>query len=391
MAIVVNDVPVTTNTWTLNGTTRIRSLYERKGFKQVPFVRSAAQPQLEYYRRESKISGYAIKRRAYNQNPSQIYLPSHFDSPVYTTVMSNYIDLYGAVNGDVAKLAYNKAYDRFVKALKTDTASLGVSVAEGRDCLEMIAKRAIALGNGYKELRRGNFRGFLKTFDLRPLSKHKKTRWTRPKDASGIWLEYWLGWAPFVGDIQNSISVLTDTKPYPDAFFRASARVVLPASLYRDAGTSRYLSEGVEGFVRCSLGSRVRVTNQNTWLNNRIGLVDWVGMGYAVIPFSFIVSWFVNLDKIIASYTNFAGLELVDSWVSCLSSATGSFEYTSWDSAVAPKERYVISCDESSANLMRRVKVTNLPRPSLVVQLPDLNPARAATAISLLVSIFTKG
>lgn len=391
MAIVANDYGPVLSSWTLNGTARVRSYFARTGFKQVPFVRKAAKPQLDYYRRESRIGGWSVVRRAHNLPSTQVLLPSHFDSPAYTAVMSNYIDQYGAVNGELAKLAYNKAYSRFVNALKSDTASLGVSIAEGRDCLEMIAKRAISLGKGYKALRRGNFREFLKTFDLRPLAHHKKTKWTKPKDASGIWLEYWLGWAPFVGDIQNSISVLTSADLLPDAFFRASARVKLPASIYRDAGTSRYQAENVDGFVRCSLGSRVRVKNQNTWLNNRIGLVDWLGMGYAVLPFSFVVSWFVNLDKIIASYSDFAGLELSDSWVSCLSSATCSFEYTSWDNHSAPKERYVVRIDDNTVNQMRRVKVTNLPRPSLVVQFPALSPSRASTAISLLVSIFTKG
>lgn len=360
------------------------------GWKHVPYIKGVSGPT----NFSKLVANYGHRKVVAVPNPPKYApppIPAEYNFGGLELVRTNYVDSWGP-QGEFAKLAYNRAYAKFKTEVEGgigNQASLGVSVAEGREAIAGIIDRATRLRKSYAALRRGRFKEFLRQIGGRPRERHKKTMFTRPKDASALWLEYWLAWAPLVGDINASVAVLTDPHLHPPIRVKKGARVFLPGTFYRDGGNQKFYSD-VKGYVRVSIEADVKVVNLNTHLASRMGLNNWAGIAWAVVPFSFIVDWFANIGDILDSYTDFAGLEMSNQQITCLVRA---FDETRIDQYTWGYLTGQIYTGPNSAAQFRRVLTTSLPRPSFRVQCDwdVFSPTRAATAISLLLSIFTKG
>lgn len=275
--------------------------------------------------------------------------------------------------------AYKKAYDRFYEAIG-DQAEMGLLAAERREAFGLVALRALTLVKAFRALRKGRFRDFIKALDTRPVPRHRRTKWTRPKDASALWLEYWFGWSPLVADIGNVVDVLQGDVPSGQ---RLRGRGT--AKTKRKTTTTGPVSWAVEqdARFRCQIFGVVEVTNHDLYLANKLGFVNPTLIAWELVPFSFLVDWFYPVGDFLASMTNNVGIKVTDIWVS----ETSVVKCTEDVIRVTGTARYKATYVRSS-----RRKVTSLPRPELVFNVPSrLSLTRAATAISLLVSIFTKG
>lgn len=353
-----------------------------KGWKMVPLPRPEERVPLRY---EHQLTRCARPRLIPGRRPQDVQLYGFLGLPAANTLTN------GSPVGYYSRIAYAKAWKRLAEdILGDDPAAIGVSVAEGREAIEMIVERASRLRRAYRNLRRGRFRAFLKEIGGRPLEKHSKTRWTRPKDASAIWLEYWLGWAPLVGDIQNAMGVLTSEHLLGEFTpLKASAKIRFPSDGDITVAGCRYKWTASSGHCKVVIGCSVLVENPNKYLANRLGLLDWLGTAHAVIPFSFIVGWFNNIATVLQSFTLFSGLKVKpgSSYVQVTSVAKAGSE----DQLYEDSRESGVNVTGYSIHCKRDV-VTDFATPNVIWELPKaLTVERAATAISLLVSIFTKG
>lgn len=385
MALVRNDEYIT-----VAGSNGLRVQQRfRAGWKHVPFIKDKATPTA--YQRWVKNYG---KQTVVGIPNSANYTPppplDGFNCASHSAVNENLFTAWGPT-GPYATAAYNKAYAKFKREIYEDkTSSLGVSVAEGKDAISMIIDRTARMGKAYKALRKGRFREFLFQLAARPKEKHKKTHFTRPKDASALWLEYWLGWAPLVGDIHASMGVLTDPNLHPPVRVKAGGRVFHANAWTSDQGNMLFKSSIFNAYTRVSIEADVKVINMNTHLRARLGLNNYAEIVWAVVPFSFVVDWFANIGDVLASFTDFAGLEMTNQVVTCKTVAMdlGTCERRQWGVLYG-----IHHTGPNSAYRFERVLVSNLPRPRFAVHVgwDVFSPSRAATAVSLLLSIFTKG
>lgn len=294
------------------------------------------------------------------------------------------------------QIAYNRAY-----AQLWDTggvipqSELGTSVAEGREAIKMIIDRSRRLGSAYTALKKGKFRAFLYFLGTRPKKRHENTSWTRPKDASSLWLEYWLGWAPLVGDIYNSLEVLVGSAFWQPITLRGKGSQKFWASYYTPKSSIKAYGGKtdyeVSGRVCVHIGCQITVTNPNHFFANQLGLVNPLAIAWAVVPFSFIVDWFVNVGKMLNGMTDFVGVTQSRAFKTRYTKFTGRYEeganLNSSNPAAWQLQEYTCS-----GGLTTRQTLASLPGPSLRVTVPSgLAITRGATAISLLVSIFTRG
>lgn len=292
--------------------------------------------------------------------------------------------------------AYNKAYSELWDTGGVIPQSeLGTSVAEGREAIKMIVDRSRRLGSAYTALKRGRFKAFLYFLGTRPKKRHSNTHWTRPKDASSLWLEYWLGWAPLVGDIYNSLEVLVGSAFWEpitlsgkgSAKFAASYATPL-SSIKAYGGKTDY---EVTGRVCVHIGCQITVTNPNHFLANQLGLVNPAAIAWAVVPFSFIADWFVNVGKVLNGMTDFVGVSQSKAFITRYTKFKGRYEEGSGLNSSSPS-MWQLQEYKCSGGITNRSTLSQLPGPSLRVNVPSgLAVTRGATAISLLISIFTKG
>lgn len=309
----------------------------------------------------------------------------------------------GVVNGQynvhysttlAAQPLYARAYRKMVSQLEDRDdmlrSSLGTTLAESGEAAKLMVQRLVSLRKAYQALRRGRFGDFLRALNIRPKSRHRN-RWTRPKDASALWLEYWFGWAPLVGDIQATIDVLeqVDAK---DRVYRVVGRA---RSEWTDKLDSIYASTQYHrDYAEFAFESRLRlqvdftISNPNMYLANRLGLVNPAAVLWEVVPFSFVVDWFVKVGDWLSSFTTWVGLKITESWATY--SIRGKILYRGSNYDARTKTQLLgLRVYTGEQYKLRRFKFTPAPPRSLVVDYNSGILTRAITQVALLVSLFT--
>lgn len=281
-----------------------------------------------------------------------------------------YCQGYNYVSRSYDPIATNRAYEKFVGSIH-ETATLQLLLAERREAAAMMLNRVLTLRKAWLALRTGRFKDFLKALDVPPKRKHRGTVRVRAKQASAYWLEYWFGWSPFVSDIFTAVELLDS--PYP------------MVKVSKVSGSTRTILEGlnhkVEEMTRCKITADVSISNPMLYRASQFGIVNPALVAWELVPFSFLVDWFIPVGNYLRSYTDFVGLELRDPCHSYQVRGVSHYGYRlNRGGPVTTK-----------ANFTAFNRFTGMPGPSITVTLPNrLSVTRGATAISLLVSLFVK-
>ena len=279
----------------------------------------------------------------------------------------------------LAKASFNKAYKDWVEALKPAQAELLAALAERASSMEMIAKRARQLASAASQLRSGNAGAALITLGFNSGDSKKLPR-PGKKQFADTWLEYKFGWAPLAQDIRNAIKALNE--PFPG--FRVVGRGTVKGD-FKD----HVVAPGISVYdVFCDVKSshkifaRLRATNPNIALANSLGLLNPAFAAWEVIPYSFVVDYFVNVGEWLNGFTDQYGLELTDTswnWL-CRANSKESLEFgtpplpPSGGKAEWEGRRFELHRDTGT-----------IPRPFLIVRPPwRVSPSRASTSIALL-------
>lgn len=323
----------------------------------------------------------------------------------FATNSLSLIQGYAADGSNTAKQAAAKAYDKIVGNLKGEaSAMLAVNVGERREAFAMIANRG---GQLYSALR--NFRKFdipAALGDLGFKLKFQKTErlWVRvgkgrthsisndkvvrdtyllrrkAKKVGSLWLEYWFGWSPLISDIKGAIDVLQDLNLQLSTTFTGSGNAV-----YEDVKNDPWFYRGQWWVYQRRLGAtfgckyrcKMKIHSPNAFNANRLGLTNPATVAWELIPFSFLVDWFLPVGKFLDQYTDLVGLTVYD--VQC--SERRISRHTLVETSPWGSDNIV-----DSAFMFRRSILGSLPVPGLLDRSGNgiTSITRAATAISLL-------
>lgn len=214
-------------------------------------------------------------------------------------------------------VAYAKAYDSFMRKAKS-SASLAVSLAEGKQSISMIAQRASQLLQAANAARKGDLRTLAKIFGGKPKGSSKQRR-RDVRGAAGVWLEYTFGWAPLIQDIGNCVEVLQqDFKVLP---FRGRGTSVFEETTDRVVWYTREIREKLL-VTKVEVRGEIRVTNPDLLLANQLGFVNPLTVAWELVPFSFVVDWFLPVGKFVSSLTDTVGMEVINSSATSKRSST---------------------------------------------------------------------
>lgn len=287
--------------------------------------------------------------------------------------------VFAAPSG-VAQVALNKAYGDLLDNFNEYRAGLGETFAEGREAIKMIWQRARVLAKAYGHLKKGRFRRFLQVLSIRANRRHRSKVWNRPRDASSLWLEYWLGWAPLIGDIHSAMETLVNPFPWGRITGRGSA---LEVWRYSRSTKDFDVVQNCDLKFRARMATDVLVTNPNLFLADNVGLLNPAAVAWALVPLSFIVDWFIDVGQFLNSLTDFAGTSFRRSWTTLFIKANPT-GYQTGKGALRGK---FAPRDEHLCYVRRWTSIVK-PIPTFMVPM-RLGVTRAATAISLLVLLFT--
>lgn len=267
----------------------------------------------------------------------------------------------------------NRAYAKLMGKVKSDTASLGMTLGSWRQSWAMVDKRLDTLYSMTKdaafEARRRNRRGGL----------------LKKESAADVFLENQFGWVPLLQDIYASAKILCYGED-PPGWVKGSATdlVVLPDTS-PDAYSKLY---GRTGALRYTLAASVAVSNPNLWILNKLGLVNPAQILWDRIPWSFVVGFFANVNQVLNSFTDTVGLSITDV------NETRSWNLTdsNWMSNTYPVSHPFYAEAQASANQRFKTRglLGALPRPKLEVHLPRVDMSKALIASSLVYQQISK-
>lgn len=395
------SVPIDTN----HGTVILRADY-RNGNKQVKDYRAEVinrTKPLGYSAHFYRNTGYTSA----GNNGFSLY------STYYWTDPRNHAENF---NFTSRNSAYNKAYQKAMDEMTPIRGSAGVTLAQAGEAASMIEHRAdqlLQLGRLYASK---DVKGFVryineslmptraanndlerkfKVIRKRELGKRRTTKvisrtrvshWEKVKasggDLGGLWLETWFGWLPTVADLQACAEVLCS--PVMDQKIQTAAAYDYQWRYrhnYPGVGYTEIHAKG-KGYVK--IGFHVSVTNPNLYLLNSVGLLNPFLVGWDLIKFSWLVGWVGNFQQVMQSWTDMAGLQLKDSYV------TDFLRMKTEDFGVGDDPEYGSHRQTGDLVITRRM-VGSLPYPTLQLALPNrLSLTRGLTSLSLLAGFLSK-
>ncbi len=288
---------------------------------------------------------------------------------------------------------------RAYEAMREDaynSAALGVDLAEYRQSVQMIVKRATQLKNALVSLRRGRLDKVADALGVQLSAKfHGKSA---RRTVADNWLELHFGWVPLIKDCHEAMEVATE--PFLNlAHCQGKAsdyktKLLETRVVYPQTSEMTMLKDLKIWTIRCKQGAAFSVTNPNVALANQLGLLNPLVIAWEIVPFSFVVDWFVNVGQVMQGFSDFAGMTAQYQY--CTRSATyqrtvlnaETIRYT----APAPQYyRWEAHSGTAAINGKTVRRTTALVGPQLAVRplkLPSWQ--RAATAWSLVTQLLRK-
>ena len=348
------------------------------GQKQVPFNKNV-KPPLPYYLAHRILDTKSVLGSSGLQcgavhwgeiEPSHV-VTSSFASPTVTFTNEGMI-------------AYARAYAKFKDMVYTQAANL-TALKERAKTVDMVLARLKQLHRGASALRKGRFREFLDIFGVRALKKHEHTSWPRPKHFGALWLEYWMGWAPTVGDVYNSLDALS--RRVPDKTVRAGSSVPLTKTQKTVSGATTAYST-YEGKGTVWIQGQVEVTNPSLHIVQTLGLLNPFKTVWETIGFSWLADWFTNVGQILGRITDWVGLRLKNLTISAKTEAVSSWECMDARYIYGWHNPALMNKRKSFLWFSRHLQ-TELPVVKPILRLPNgLSLTRGATLASLLATMF---
>lgn len=283
----------------------------------------------------------------------------------------------------------NGARARLMSKLQPARAAMGVNLAQLDQALGMIAKRSKQLHRAWQRLRAFDLPGMLKELSIGTAVKlrngqdyysRKRRRWVVKKewtsDLESTWLEFTFGWVPLVTDLYNAADVLQ--REFPPVPVRASCK----------AGGVRVYDRTYERItayktVVTRMHAGIVITNPNLALLNSLGLLNPAAVAWDIIPWSFVIDWFMKINKYVNTLNDMAGFSFTDASTTVIVSVEVDVYY---------KPFPWIPSGTRSGGGRRVIRANSIPAPKFNprFQLPMPSLWLAATSTALLSQKFGK-
>lgn len=271
-----------------------------------PTVVLSPEPWLDAYRHQRKYTQAMPVDRPLDYDTRYAYMRARVNNNTYTAQAAAGLPAWSTAEiNPLTSVSYDK-----LKSKISDRASIGAALAELPQAVQMITNRLHQVRLLTKAIRKGRlgdaFEVLGQTYGAKA-PKGPRTFKSSKNDWASRYLEFHFGWSPMIGDIYDSIEVLQN--PIKDVDVSASAKSSW-RSYQWSTGTpgSDQNFWKVDGIFLVRHGLQVSVSNPNLWLANQLGLINPLQIAWEVVPFSFVVDWFVNVEQFLGLGTDFLGL-----------------------------------------------------------------------------------
>lgn len=312
--------------------------------------------------RESPVvgSGYSYIRSRPKRPNSEARVPPNFDA-----------------------MGQNLRAEAIVKALNKlrgeNAMQLGADLGEVRRTMNMIADPFSRLLRAYRAGRSGRW-GSIPNI----LGMNKRDVLTG-KTLANNWLAYQYGWMPLKSTVYSGVEVLREGFGFPS--FRRTANV---------AGTARWKWDQVipdsadvirlSGDFRVTCGLSFTVSDSAIASLDAAGLVNPLSIAWELVPFSFVLDWFIPVGNTLSALSATAGLTFVDGYISESRTCFENVDARPFPPIDGGTRRTMLELGKSqtSSFFHARSYLSGFPTPQLYASSNPLSTKRVSNALALL-------
>lgn len=334
---------------------------------------------ISYYQGFASCSGHVLAKNTFNG----FHIDGGTDASLYNTAHARLVNrLSGAEPGSSTRaelgttlLEYNKSAD-FVSRNLEAVRDYTLAVYRGQN--PEIARARERL----RSLRRKKNR---RDLHLRPELRRRLLleRWRVPRWLSSRWLEYWMCVAPTIGDVHTSLAILARDVQIGYVYGTCTNRNY--KKRWYSSFSKDITEEHVSMYLSTRVGAHFTLVNQNTRLAQELGLLNPLTVVGELLPWTWLIGWFVNWKQVLGAWTAFAGYSVKYPYVTRFNRYQGQRHRIRGNSE--PKGTLVNNYEGA---IVYRTTPVSLPFPTLRAELPGkLLISQAATSMSLVVNLLT--
>lgn len=279
--------------------------------------------------------------------------------------------------------------------------NMAQNIAQVSQLSALVFGTANTLVRALTQLKRKNIVGAVRTL----MAGQRPGRWQGPigspsiwKSVASNWLQLQYGWKPLLSDIEGLFKVMGNLAGPQDFIQRASSTASAQRNYtiqYPPGGGLTGDTPGITTFMVTSTTRykiRFRIENPLQAFFAQTGFTNPINLGWELLPFSFVVDWFVPIGSYFETFSSFGGCTFLGGSVSRLTKIRGDSCFGYHGPAVG-EPTVIINHTASQVREETRYGRERLNTfPSSVV--PSFNSAglqagnRAANAIALLTQAF---
>lgn len=173
-----------------------------------------------------------------------------------------------------------------IARMKNQEAALGEAIATSRQTYDMIAETGKTLLQACLALKKGNLPA------VWSILKDKRSAIRRGSD---LFLQYKYGWQPMMSDIAGLWKLFNEQRS--QAFIIASKGKSMTQEIHPVNGDPGLSTVSGSGTRSCRTKLYGIVDPNFVRYNDRLGLSNPLSLGWELVPFSFVVDWFVPVGQ----------------------------------------------------------------------------------------------
>jgi len=262
--------------------------------------------------------------------------------------------------------------NRLLSKVRNREIDLGVSLGEYRETASFVAGAMVKTAKSYKQLKRGDVSGALQT-----LTGKRNNRWADiPGAASNTWLAYSYGLKPLIKDVSDAVKVLD--KGLRDPSRPVVVRESMVKSVSGSASDNGEYHDSISGSVRVSGKVEFWIENPVLYTLEQVGFVNPLSVAWELVPFSFVVDWFVPVGDFLTNVIPPQGVEFVSGCIAYRGEGT----HVGW-TTINYASGWYTSMEEREI-FKGRTPLTSFPRYSTKVPDLSLSKNQIASGMALL-------
>lgn len=224
---------------------------------------------------------------------------------------------------DHHSLARFNALRRLIDAAELGVeANLAQDLAQMRQTFGLVTSTANRIYRSVRSLKKGDIPSAVRelTHGQRPNGKIKIGKPSPTKTVAENWLELQYGWKPLLQDIEGtfkSMSVLhaNDFVQRVAVSAKSENETVSTTPSQYDSALFKpglAITHKVRVNTRCKFVLRFRIASPLRSFMAQTGFTNPINLAWEILPFSFVVDWFIPIGSYLESFHSFDGLEFVD-------------------------------------------------------------------------------